>query len=172
MQVLRVKCAVQLVFARTSTSILSCSGVDVLAGLHLSTGKNRLEVSVLQKHIVLPRWHGLRPLFSHLLTRKWSQQLPHYQTDRGRHCSGRDSNPRAGDSTRFLLWRSKGIWISKYPVGLPVHSTMIIHYWRFCSPQNHSEANLFHRKRVLIQSRLSVESLLNVLFSVVDVMGE
>ena len=40
------------------------------------------------------------------------------------------------------------------------------------APQTHSGINLFRRKRVIIQSRLSVERLLNVLISVVDVMGE
>ena len=39
-------------------------------------------------------------------------------------------------------------------------------------PQNHSGANLFHRKRGFIQSHLSVECLLSGLISVVDVMGE
>ena len=40
------------------------------------------------------------------------------------------------------------------------------------APQTHSGINLFRRKRVFLQSRLSVQRLLNVGISVVDVMGE
>ena len=40
------------------------------------------------------------------------------------------------------------------------------------APQTHSGINLFRRKRVFLQSRLSVQRLLNVVISVVDVMGE
>ena len=40
------------------------------------------------------------------------------------------------------------------------------------APQTHSGINLFRRKRVFLQSRLSVQRLLNVVISVGDVMGE
>ena len=40
------------------------------------------------------------------------------------------------------------------------------------APQPHSGINLFRRKRVFTQRRLSVPRLLHVLVSVVDVMGE
>ena len=40
------------------------------------------------------------------------------------------------------------------------------------SPQDHSGIHLFRRKRVFFQCRLSVERLLNVFISVLDIMGE